>query len=116
MLYDLAYSLFTTCPQARAFPTREAVQDFLFDNPDFMIGAVHFVFDSLSTNATLDLDNQDLEQIEQFLPPGVEIPDNLNDLNFTIPPFPAALEELPDLPDGLQDVISDINSPDSNIG
>jgi len=101
---------------ARAFPTREAVQDFLFDNPDFMIGAVHFVFDSLSTNATLDLDNQDLEQIEQFLPPGVEIPDNLNDLNFTIPPFPAALEELPDLPDGLQDVISDINSPDSNIG
>ncbi|KAF5833390.1 ABC-2 family transporter protein-domain-containing protein, partial [Dunaliella salina] len=63
---------------ARAFPTREAVQDFLFDNPDFIIGAVHFVFDNLPTNITLDLGNRTQEQIEQFLPPGVDIPDDPN--------------------------------------
>jgi len=56
----------STHAQARAFSTRDDVQDFLFANPDFMIGAVHFVFDGLSEAAEFDVGNG----FEQFVPPG----------------------------------------------
>ncbi|KAL6751513.1 hypothetical protein V8C86DRAFT_2775895 [Haematococcus lacustris] len=39
---------------AKGFPTRNAVQAFLLDNPDYMIAAVHFMFDDPSApNAQL---------------------------------------------------------------
>lgn len=37
--------------QAVAFPTREAVQAFLLEHTDYMIGAVHFIFDNVSAVA-----------------------------------------------------------------
>lgn len=38
------------CPQARGFDTRADVQAFLFDNPDYMIAAVHFIFSFPTAN------------------------------------------------------------------
>lgn len=100
-------------PQARAFSSRDAVQDFLYNNPEFMIAAVHFVFDGLSDNSSLsNFDNitSIQEGIEQLLPPGVDLPPSAT--NFTFPPIPEEIAESipPDVVDQVEEGLSQINN------
>lgn len=80
--HSFTHTRFCKYPQARGFDTRDDVQDFLFNNPDYMVAAVHFVFDPLS----IDLADDPQGAFQQLLPPDLDAPPNLNGEN---PPPPA---------------------------